>query len=138
MKENVLLFLLAVGVYFSSLFGYGSLANSLGLKSDYSDAELNAALISSDMNANAEAFAVDRSTVDDNSARSISLKDIVAVKKELEASEGKTVNPTLIEFLQYLLATVTGFLAIFLRKIIRKWIPEFPDKQPRNDQIGYS
>jgi hypothetical protein len=61
--------------------------------------------------------------------------DIVAGVDTLTPLEGrqelKEMNPDLNAFIHYLIATATGLAAVFLRKLIKRWFPDF-EETPRN------
>ena len=50
-------------------------------------------------------------------------------------SAGENTPPQLLEFLNYLIATVTGLAAVFLRRLLKKWFPDFeePNKPRKNN-----
>ena len=93
------------------------------------DQELYAYLVSADMTANAEVLAVDIAERSGSDGNKVTYEDIMEAKALLELAASTEPNPQLIEFLQYLIAAATGILAVLLRWLIRKWIPDFPENK---------
>jgi len=68
------------------------------------------------------------SSIDVDLKNNITNEDIALLIDMLKKESTDTPNPQLTEFLQYLIATATGLFAVFLRWLIKRWIPDFPDR----------
>jgi hypothetical protein len=129
MKAKFFDFLTASAVTLIALLTLSFVDSSDKFRSSDLDPVVYDYLVSADMTANAEVLAVDIADRSEADGNKITYEDIMEAKALLELASSTEPNPQLIEFLQYLIAAATGMLAVLLRWLIRRWIPDFPDNK---------